>query len=83
MGAEQGPPTGIPENLTSATSLLRYGDSRAAFGAAELDSPTSLMPSVSSSLTLHKVRISQATPLAMYYFRFFLFLFCFSKGFRV
>ncbi|BDA40417.1 probable WASH complex subunit 1 at N-terminal half [Coccomyxa sp. Obi] len=58
----QGPPTSIPENLTSATSLLRYGDTRAAFGAAELDSATGLMPTVSSSLTLHKAPASRRVP---------------------
>ncbi|CAL8467295.1 g6832 [Coccomyxa elongata] len=58
----QGPPISIPENLTSATSLLRYGDSRAAFGAAELDSATGLMPSVSSSLTLHKTPAARRVP---------------------
>ncbi len=68
MAAEQGPPTSIPENLTSATSLLRYGGSRAAFGAAELDSDTGMMPAVSSSLTLHKARFASSTLLAVIIF---------------
>lgn len=63
MNVEQGPLVSIPGNLTSATSLLRYGDSRAAFGAAELDSAATLTPAVSSSLTLHKARSPQSTLL--------------------
>lgn len=50
----QGGPTNIPENLTSATSLLRYGGNQAAFGAADMDSAADLMPAVSSSITLQK-----------------------------
>ncbi|KAK9916586.1 hypothetical protein WJX75_004592 [Coccomyxa subellipsoidea] len=55
----QGGPTSIPENLTSATSLLRYGGNRAAFGAADMDSAADLMPAVSSSITMQKAQKSR------------------------